>query len=119
MLENPLLLDGWVNGNLYELTTETIGILAVPESLRHDYNMAKFDDELADKNQKHRYLAQMQGTWKAILPVHTAAEIALFQRLMEQNEAFNSRISGPRWSDAVRVWNKEADTTDDIFYKVD
>lgn len=114
MLENPLLLDGWINGNLYEPTTETIGILAVPESLRHDYNMAGFDDELADKKQKHRYLAQMQGTRKAILPVHTEEEKKIFRDMMADSSVF----AACHWKKAAPKWNERAETNTGLFYKV-
>jgi hypothetical protein len=114
MLENPLLLDGWINGNLYEPTTETIGILAVPESLRHDYNMARFDDELADKKQKHRYLAQMQGTRKAILPVHTEEEKKIFCNMMADSSVF----AAGHWKKAAPKWNEQAETNTGLFYKV-
>jgi len=117
VLENPMEIKGWINGNLYIQTKERLGIVPIPADIRKLMGMADFNP-LSDRKPQHSYLARMQGTRKAILPVHTTAEITLFQCLMEKNEAFNSRISGPRWSDAVRVWNEEADKTDDIFYKV-
>jgi hypothetical protein len=36
--------------------------------------MAEFNISTIDKKQPHLYLARMQGTRKAILPVHTPAE---------------------------------------------
>jgi hypothetical protein len=114
MLEDPLLLDGWINGNLYASTTETIGILTVPESLRHDYNMGKFDDELADRKQKHRYLAQMQGTRKAILPVHTEDEKNIFRTMMADSSVFAAH----QWKKAASKWNERAETHPGLFYKV-
>ncbi len=116
ILEKPMEIKGWVNGNLYIQTKERLGIVPLPADIRKLVGMADFNP-LSDRKPQHGYLAKMQGTRKAILPVHTAAEIALFHRLMEKNEAFNSRVSGPRWSDAVKVWNEEADKSDDIFYK--
>jgi hypothetical protein len=116
VLENPMEIKGWINGNLYIQTEERLGIVPLPADIRKLMGMADFNP-LSDRKPQHSYLAQMQGTRKAILPIHTAAEITLFQRLMEENEAFNSRVSGPRWSDTVRVWNEEADKTDSIFYK--
>lgn len=116
VLEKPMEIKGWVNGNLYIQTKERLGIVPLPADIRKLVGMADFNP-LSDRKPQHGYLAQMQGTWKAILPVHTAAEIALFHRLMEKNESFNSRVSGPRWSDAVKVWNEEADKSNDIFYK--
>ncbi len=114
MLEKTHQSSGWVNGNLYEASTETIGILALPESLRHDNSMGRFNDELADKKQKHRYLAKMQGTRKAILPVHTEAEKRLFKKLMGEYAVF----AGHHWKKAAPIWNENAETQSDIFYKV-
>jgi hypothetical protein len=70
-----------------------------------------------DARQKHKFLAEMQGTHKPVLPIHNAAEIELFRLLMEKNEDFNSP-SGPIWSRAVKVWNYYANTNAGIFYKV-
>jgi len=60
----------------------------------------------------------MQGTLKAILPIHTTEEHTLFRKLMIEDLAFNSKTTGPSWKLAVRVWNKYADNSDNIFYKV-
>ena len=60
----------------------------------------------------------MQGTRKAILPVHTPAEHNLFRDLMKSNPVFNTQSSGPMWKLAVKVWNEFADKESGIFYKV-
>ena len=60
----------------------------------------------------------MQGTRKAILPVHTPEELGLFRKLMETNSAFNFQSTGPIWKLAIKVWNEYADTQDGIYYKV-
>ena len=117
VLLKPIHIEGWVNGNLYLPTSETIGILPVPSELRAESSMTEFNTNI-DQKRKHAYLASMQGTRKAILPVHTPAEHDLFTTFMKKNEAFNSRSAGPQWKECVRVWNTWADTTDDVFYKV-
>lgn len=118
VLKNPVEIRGWVNGNLYVPTSERMGILPIPEDVWHSSGMAKFSPVLNDQKQAHRYLAQKQGTRKAILPVHTPTEIDLFRHLMEANPAFNSTSSGPIWKLAVKVWNEIADREDGVFYKV-
>lgn len=70
------------------------------------------------KKRPHLYLARMQGTRKAILPVHTPAERELFSKLMATNKAFNSLSTGPTWKLAVKVWNEHADVERDVYYKV-
>ena len=80
--------------------------------------MAEFNISTIDKKQPHLYLAWMQGTQKAILPVHTPAKHNLFWDLMKSNPIFNTQSSGPMWKLAVKVWNKFADKESGIFYKV-
>ena len=117
MLENPVSFGNWGNGNLYLPTSETIGILAIPEELRAESRMSRFDPNI-DSKQPHAYLAEKQHTRKAILPVHTPAEIDLFSTLMQEDDAFSSQSSGPRWSECVRSWNMKANEQNGIFYKV-
>lgn len=71
-----------------------------------------------DQGQKHHFLAEMQGTRKPILPVHTSLEKQLFRQLMNSDPAFSPKSGEPRWRDAVKIWNSHADRTDDILYKV-
>ena len=71
------------------------------------------------KKQKHHFLAQRQGTRKAILPVHTAAEHDFFRKLMTESAVFNPPDGGqPQWTIGVKIWNAHADTRDEISYKV-
>jgi hypothetical protein len=118
MLVNPRLITGWVNGSLYLPTRERLGILPIPSDIRHSSGMAEFNTSTIDQKQPHLYLAQMQGTRKAILPVHTSAKHDLFRRLMKSNPIFNTQSSGPIWKLAVKVWNEFADKQSGIFYKV-
>jgi len=120
VLVDPLQLKGWVNGDLYLPTSERLGILPVPKDVQISSGMAEFNPNSTTdkKKQCYDYLAQMQGTRKAILPVHTPAELHLFHKLMETNPAFNSQSTGPVWKLALKVWNECADTQDGIYYKV-
>ncbi|KJA22277.1 hypothetical protein HYPSUDRAFT_202294 [Hypholoma sublateritium FD-334 SS-4] len=117
LLINPTHITGWVNGNLYTPTTETIGIISVPPDVREASGMTEYNPNL-DHNRKHHYLASKQGTRKAILPVHTPAEHALFKHLMKTNDAFGTRSKGPIWPQCVQVWNTYADTQEDVYYKL-
>jgi hypothetical protein len=115
---NPCeIKPGWINGNLYIQTEERLGILPLPEDVRRSSGMAEYNPNL-DTKHPHCYLARMQGTLKAILPIHTTEEHALFRKLMIEDPAFNSKTTGPSWKLAVRVWNQYADNSDNIFYKV-
>lgn len=71
-----------------------------------------------DQNQKHDFLAKIQGTRKPILPIHTSSEKQLFRQLMSSNPAFSPKSGEPRWRDAVKIWNQNADRMDDVSYKV-
>jgi hypothetical protein len=72
----------------------------------------------ADHKQKHHFLAKMQGTRKPLLPVHSPAERNLFRQLMNTSPEFNRPDGPPNWKQAVKLWNREADMTDGISYKV-
>jgi hypothetical protein len=117
MLIDPRHISGWVNGNLYIPTTEVLGILPIPESIRVGSAMRPYDAAF-DRRQKHSFLARIQGTHKPILPIHTSAEKKLFRDLMNSNSAFSSISGEPRWENAVKDWNLRADGMDDISYKV-
>ncbi|KAF8965896.1 hypothetical protein BDZ97DRAFT_1995354, partial [Flammula alnicola] len=98
-------------------TTEALGILPIPLDIRATSGMAEFNPNL-DQKHCHHYLAGMQGTRKAILPVHTPAEHDLFHTLMKSDPAFTSRSAGPNWKLCIKVWNKHADSRKDIYYKL-
>ncbi len=109
---------GWVNGNLYQRTAEVYGILPIPEDVRTISGMLPYDMTLPG-SQCHRYLAQKQGTRKAVLPLHSVTEYQLFSKLIKEHPAFNVPDSRePDWSRAVKVWNHHAELTDNIAYKV-
>lgn len=66
-------ITGWVNGNLYTMTTEVAGVLPIPSNIRELSGMASYEPTL-DFRQSYAYLANLQGTRKPILPVHSHAE---------------------------------------------
>ncbi|KAJ7246127.1 hypothetical protein B0H12DRAFT_1235640 [Mycena haematopus] len=83
-LIEPILLTGWVNGNLYVPTKEVAGVLPIPDDVRLKSGMAQFEQSLHSK-QRHRYLAALQGTRKPVLPIHSTPEKHLFRELMATN----------------------------------
>ncbi|EKM76393.1 hypothetical protein AGABI1DRAFT_15060, partial [Agaricus bisporus var. burnettii JB137-S8] len=99
-------------------TKEVIGILPIPDDVRISSGMASYHSALSQK-QKHWFVARMQNTQKAVLPVHTPAEQLLYQHFMETKAAFSPKSGEPQWRDAVVIWNQFADgTTDEIYYKL-
>ncbi|KAJ7895035.1 hypothetical protein B0H13DRAFT_2339037 [Mycena leptocephala] len=116
VLINPRFITGWVNGNLYQRTNEVAGVLPVPEDIRVKYGMAQFERSL-DFARPHHHLASLQGTRKAILPVHNQEEKDLFRTMMSRNNSFGNFSSEAQVDASVRIWNARADTSDNIFYK--
>jgi hypothetical protein len=130
VLINVNEICGWVNGNYYVPTTETLGILPIPTEIRESSGMASYvfrpiiNLKTGEKKklQRHDFLAKMQGTRKPVLPVHTMAERLMFRTLISQNREFNPpNVSEPPWNQAVKVWNAsvdESDETSGLYYKV-
>ena len=132
MLINVKEICGWVNGNYYVPTTETLGILPIPKEIRESSGMAtyisgpfiNFNTGEKKKPQRHNFLAKMQGTRKPVLPIHTMAERLMFRTLISQNREFNPpNVSEPPWNQAVKVWNASVDESDEtsgsgLYYKV-
>ncbi|KAJ7158821.1 hypothetical protein C8R46DRAFT_1224735 [Mycena filopes] len=116
ILINPQLITGWVNGNLYQQSNETTGVLPIPEDVRRKYGMAIFDASLDLKKERHRYLASLQCTRKAVLPIHNDDEKALFRKLM--GGSFGDLGSSAGADKAVRLWNAYADMNAGISYKL-
>ncbi len=110
-------ISGWVNTNLYKRTSEVFGILPIPDSIRTSSGMQQFISGV-DDGSRHNYLARRLGTRKAVLPLHSAAEYSLFRTLMQEDPLFNPRDREPDWSKAVKVWNRRAETSQNIYYKV-
>ncbi|KAF9061755.1 hypothetical protein BDP27DRAFT_1369379 [Rhodocollybia butyracea] len=63
---------GWVNGNDYERSSESFGILSLSLSVQRKLGI------------KHYELAKRQGTRMAILPLHTSEEFAIWRVLVKQ-----------------------------------
>ncbi len=106
-----------MNGNLYVHTKEVFGILPIPTDVQIEGGMQPHQSSL-DRPTRHAFLAARQGTRKAILPVHTSAEYKLFSKLMRDDPAFNQQNGEPNWSQGVKIWNRYAETDEEIFYKV-
>ncbi|KAF6763328.1 hypothetical protein DFP72DRAFT_1164252 [Ephemerocybe angulata] len=117
VLIDPSEFKGHVNGNFYMQTQEVIGVLPVPEKMRTDSAMRGYDP-IVDSRRKQSHLAQLQGVSKAVLPVHTHRERALFSNLMQRHPAFNTGTAELNWKEAIRVWNRIADQDDQVFYKL-
>ncbi|KAJ3764783.1 hypothetical protein FB446DRAFT_656131, partial [Lentinula raphanica] len=105
----------WVNGNLYKATDEVLGVLTLPAPVLENTGMQPFVSSL-DRKQKQAFLAQLQGTRKAVLPIHTVQERKLFSSLMATCKEFylsSSELS----PDAVRIWNRRVESMPNAFYK--
>jgi hypothetical protein len=123
-LVNPSTkLKGWINTDFYEPTKEVIGVLPIPLEVQHTNRLSAYIESLQDlcdsdqrKNpNQHQFLTRLQGTWKAVLPVHTPAERKLFQELIQKNNDFEPMKGGlPNWEKAVQAWNHKADTNNGI-----
>jgi len=119
-----------VNSNYYVPTTETLGILPIPQEIQESSGMAAYISgpivnlKTGEKKkvQRHNFLARMQNTRKPVLPVHTMAERLMFRTLISQNREFNPpNVSEPPWNQAAKVWNAsvdESDETSGLYYKV-
>ncbi|KAJ6612877.1 hypothetical protein B0H10DRAFT_2050822, partial [Mycena sp. CBHHK59/15] len=117
VLINPRFITGWVNGNLYQRTNEVAGVLPIPEDIRVKYAMARFEPSI-DSVRPHHHLALLQGTRKAILPVHNQEEKDLFRMMMSGSNSFGNFSSDAQVDAGVRIWNAKADASDNIFYKL-
>ena len=117
ILLNPPLITNWVNGNLYQRSSEVSGVLPIPADIRLKLGMSEYNSAI-DSKQLHHFLAAVQGTRKPVLPIHTREEKLLFTELMRTNPAFNSSTSSPNWSEGVKIWNRYADSEVGISYKV-
>ena len=119
-----------MNSNYYVPTTETLGILPIPQEIQESSGMAAYISgpivnlKTGEKKkvQRHNFLARMQNTRKPVLPVHTMAERLMFRTLISQNREFNPpNVSEPPWNQAAKVWNAsvdESDETSGLYYKV-
>lgn len=113
-------ISGWVNGNLYQKSTEVFGILPIPENIRANSGMQPFVESIdSESPQRYTFLARKHTTRKAVLPLHLPAEYKLFSKLMRENPFFNTRDGHePDWVQAVKIWNRYAENQTDVLYKV-
>ncbi|KAF6763228.1 hypothetical protein DFP72DRAFT_1000650 [Ephemerocybe angulata] len=119
VLIDPIEILGTVNTDLYVRTQERLGILPIPDDVRTASAIGEYNPQDPDaRKQEQAYLARIQNTKKAVLPVHTPQEYKLFEELMVTSPAFNSASRGPVWKLAVRVWNERAELMHGVSYKL-
>jgi hypothetical protein len=80
MPDSPTL-SGWVNGDLYTLTGETVRILSILNLTRAAADIQSYSS-LIENEMKYSFLAWQQGTKYAVISVHTMEEKVLFKTLM-------------------------------------
>lgn len=113
-------IAGWVNGNAYKQTDEVpIGVLPIPKEVREQHQLRDYvkpPEGHGSKRPRHDFLAELQGTRKPILPVHTSRERALFATFMERLPLGNT--SKPNWEAMSKEWNDFANQREGVYYKV-
>jgi hypothetical protein len=93
---------GWVNGQEYECSTESFGILPLDESAQSRFGMLIYHPTFAiEKKICHLYLAKMQHT---CIPIHTFYEQALYQLLVQKPNGLFSDRTQPNWVAVAREW---------------
>jgi len=90
-------IKGWVNGLLYQPTSEVSGILPIPISIQVKAGLQPMIEETTSQY-LHGYLACRQGTLFAVVGVHTVAEKKLFSQLMKEEPSFNWNNQEPEFS---------------------
>jgi hypothetical protein len=109
---------GWVNGDRYMRSNERFGILPIPEGIRARIGLLEFHSDFAVKKKiKHIYLARLQHTRIAVLPVHTKAERWLFSFLVSETHGLFAGPREPNWEAVAIRWAGHSDGVT-IFYKV-
>ncbi|KAJ3824864.1 hypothetical protein F5880DRAFT_1479370 [Lentinula raphanica] len=112
-LPTGIIPKGWINGNFYLPTTEVIGILPIPDPIRRDSGMLDYRPDI-DHKQTHWFVASLQGTRRAVLPIANSYEEGRFREYV----ATNTGSSEPRWDNIVRAWNTAAITDKNLSYKL-
>jgi hypothetical protein len=109
---------GWINGREYEHMQESFGILPLDDHTQHKLGMLTYHpDFAAEKKIRHHYLAKMQHTRIAVLPIHTTYERALYRLLVKKPNGLFSGRTQPNWIAVATAWMQHADGIQ-IFYKV-
>ena len=115
---NEASVVSWLNGNNYEQSRETFGILPLPRASQITLGMLQYSEEYATGEKiKHPNLAKQQQTQVAILPIHTPEERALFRLLVSMPNGPFSGESQPNWVAMASRWAEHCDGMK-IFYKV-
>ncbi|KAF5326444.1 hypothetical protein D9611_000570 [Ephemerocybe angulata] len=123
-LLNSINMNHWLNTSFYQPTKEVIGVLPIPMEVQRASGIAQWIDGVGTnmgtgakhtRSTRHDYLAKLQGTRKAVLPIHTRSEQQIFRDLMQSNPDFGPSSSAqPNWDKAVKTWNQLADTNDSL-----
>lgn len=123
-LAKPAIPANWLNTDFYEPTREVIGVHPIPTEIKNACSILSYFPTIAGARpdpvkKRYLFLARLQGTRKAVLPIHTKREYQLFDQLLKQDPAF-STIQGahPNWDEAVKVYNSYAEREEDVYYKV-
>jgi hypothetical protein len=118
LLGNNFHREGWVNGNLYQSSGETFGIVPIPHDLREQFAMLPFDPLYTlETRSHHRFLAEKHNTRLAVIPIHSPPERKFFSTLMRNTSFFTPQMN-PQFVKLVRHWNQTAIGSPEIFYKV-
>lgn len=109
-----------MNGDEYEDTSETFGILPLTLSARTKLGMQPFYSQYANNMKiQHYHLTKLQGTRVAMLPIHTLAERSMFHLIMKDHS--ETKCFGaweqPNWVAFTQEWAARSDRIQ-IFYKV-
>ena len=110
-------ISGWVNGNLYQPSGECFGIIPIPDTICRDAGLSSYSP-LSGSKRQHDFLAKRQGTYLAVLPLHTKTEFLAFGQIMKNPQFFTSPAGKPIWPNILQFWNHTAERTPDMFYKV-
>ncbi|KAJ7213263.1 hypothetical protein C8J57DRAFT_1602153 [Mycena rebaudengoi] len=125
---------GYINVSLFKPTHETFIISELPTIIRDQYNMLQHTPstsvEGADgasrlplvrlsgaRSDRYEYLASAQNTKFAVVPIHTDAEYALFNRTLRAGGKFAPASGSPDFKGMARWWSEKANGKT-IFYKL-
>ncbi|KAF6744437.1 hypothetical protein DFP72DRAFT_857579 [Ephemerocybe angulata] len=118
LLSNPMDMSHWLNTSFYQQTKEVIGVLPIPLEIQQSSGISPWIDGVPPAvepsmtnhiSTRHRYLAKLQGTRKAVLPIHTRREHEIFRELMQADPDFGPSLSAqPNWDKAVKTWKLES-----------
>ncbi|KAG1848574.1 hypothetical protein F4604DRAFT_130963 [Suillus subluteus] len=118
ILSNNANRTGWVNGNDYEQTCETFGMIQFSPAFFKPLGMMEFNGTFArEQRLRHQFVAESQGTLMAVLPIHTREERDLFQLLVTSSPLFADPARQPNWVSLAVIWAGHADGRK-IFYKL-